>query len=749
MTQTAIAFDAPPKAIVVAPPGAPSDHTWPEKPELTALRNGKSIWHTRVLIQTVEALAGMEAILTAADRVAYDTEGTGLKPSLGARIIGHGLAYYASPDHIVSFYVPVRHVGPTNEAAVQLDPARTAACIARILADPAKIVDVHHGKHERAQLRIDGQLIRRRMVDVAILATAANENEPGFGLKKLGPKYILQRDADEKDAMDEWLKVDARRLGLKWKKADTADIDDVDELAEPTYLERFGYSRTPMALCGVYCCMDVFMTLTLATITYARVAEQFPDLVAREHRVADILHEMEWLGLPADSAEISRAHGVTGEEVLHWLGRVRELADWPEFENSAPEISELLYKRLGLIPQKFSKKTKKPSTDLTARRLLGKKYPEHRELFYSLNKLQVAVKLHSTYSGNFLKFYSPTTRAIHPSYNQMERRAEGGAPVTGRLNSSEPNIQNIASMPLHLQSCGCKDCVSEREAAGVAALMTAEAANGVEQTLSIRHYFKARPGFIRVYIDFSQIELRVLAWFCRDPALLHAYATGADVHQIVADRLKISRKVAKQVNFGNSYGMTEKGLALRLPGYYDDPAATEAFALETLNAYFKEFAAILSFRRTFSAQCRASSCSFINPFGRPRRIPGLASYKQWERERAERMMMSSIISGTAADIMKEAMIRSDDILRSGEGEHGHGMMVQTIHDELVFDLVDRPGWANVLTRIIRAMEAWPMFAKGGVPIGTSCDIVRPGNSWANKEGLKLLDDDTFEFAHAA
>lgn len=745
--QTALAFDTAPRAPSAI--GAPSDHAWPLKPEAVPLKDGRTFMHTRLRVQTQEQLAAMEGVLSAVDRLSYDTEGSGLKPSLGARIIGHAFSYYATADHVVSYYVPVRHIGPTNEDAIQLDPLVVAAAVGRILADPTKIVETHHGKHERAQLRADGHRIRRRLRDVAILATIANENEPGFGLKKLGPKYVLARDAEEKDEMDVWMKLDARRLGLKFKKADSAEIEEVDELAEPTYLERYGYSRSPINLCGVYACMDTFLTLLLGTITYADIEARFPEVSAREHRVGDILHEMEWVGLPADSEAISNAHEVTGAEVLHWLGRVRALSGWQEFENTQPQIGELLYQRLGLIPQKVSKKTKKPSTDLAARKLLAKKYPEQRELLYSLNKLQTAVKLHSTYSGNFLKFFSPTTGGIHPSYNQMERKADGGVPVTGRLNSSEPNIQNIASQPLHLLACMCAECEKERVDAGVLACARAEAANSKPVTLSIRRYFKTRPGYIRVYIDFSQIELRVLAWFCRDPALLLAYATDVDVHQIVADRLGISRKIAKQVNFGNSYGMTEKGLALRLPGYFDDPEGTEAFAAKVLAAYFKEFAAILSFRHDFAAKCRRHGNTFINPFGRPRRIPLLGAYKRWERERGERMMMSSIISGTAADIMKESLIRCDDILRSGEGEEGHGSVIQTIHDELVFDLVDRPGWAKVLVRIIRAMENWPMFERGGVPIRTSCDIVRPGKTWADKEGVKLLDDDSFEFAHAA
>lgn len=271
----------------------------------------------------------------------------------------------------------------------------------------------------------------------------------------------------------------------------------------------------------------------------------------------------------------------------------------------------------------------------------------------------------------------------------------------------------------------------------------------VENTVSIRRYFMVPRDFVRVYIDFSQIELRILAWFCQDPNLVRAYVDDLDVHQMVAEQLGIKRKIAKQVNFGNSYGMTEVGLALRMPGYFDDPEGTQEEAKRVLERYFAQYPGILKFRADFSMQMRRNNCSFVNPFGRPRRIPEIAASgsERWLRERAERQMMSSIISGTAADLMKESMIRTRPIAQAAGGR-----MVQTIHDELVYDIPRQSGWARTVIAMKRRMEDWPEFSRDahgrrGVPIKTN--VALSTTTWEDKREIKVHDDDTFEWAEAA
>jgi hypothetical protein len=125
-----------------------------------------------------------------------------------------------------------------------------------------------------------------------------------------------------------------------------------------------------------------------------------------------------------------------------------------------------------------------------------------------------------------------------------------------------------------------------------------------------------------------------------------------------------------------------------------------------LRAYFARYAGILDFRRSFARQMRMDGAQFTNPFGRPRRIPLLFAAEKWQRNRAERMMMSSIISGTSADLMKEASLRAGPIARRFGGEY-----VQTIHDELVFDLPLKTGWTNCVQALKASMEHWPFFTE--------------------------------------
>jgi DNA polymerase-1 len=710
---------------------------WP-RPHIVHTVSGWSPKLKYTLVDTEAKLITMRDQLIASPVIAYDTETSGLNPALGASICGH--AFAARPDEFAvdAWYVPIRHVGPHNDVFKQLAVDVVSPAVDQVLTSPGGTVVTHHGKFERRMSRVDGIRITRAMRDVSIEATIDNENEQSFALKNLAAAYCFAAAKDEQEALTSWMRRDARQLGFAFKKRKKVTPSDI---GEPTYVERFGYSRTPIDLCGVYGCKDVFYTLYLALAKYHRVAEVYPALHAREHGVSNLLHTMEWNGLSADEAVISDTHERTGQAVAHWLAKVRSHPHVPDdFQASDPELRNLFFIDMKLSPTKYTKVAKKPSVDKEARKLLAKQNPEHEELLDDLDHLATVQKLHSTYAGSYLRYYSAKTGRIHPSYNQLEEREIGGVPVTGRLSSADPNNQNVSGKTIHLWDCRCRTCVDEGQEAGR------------ENTVSIRRYFLVPDGRVRVYIDFSQIELRVLTWLCQDPTLLNAYRTDLDVHQIIAGELGIKRSIAKQVNFGNSYGMSEIGLALRLPGYYDDPEGTRTLAKRILEAYFDRYKRIPQFRREFSGEMRRNGCKFVNPFGRPRRIPDIGAYERWKRERAERQMMSSIVSGTAADIMKESMLRCagpDGVLERMPAPSGRkGELVQTIHDELVFDLPAEPGWPKTMLELKRNMEHWPMFShptdgRTGVPIKTSIEIST--TNWEEKRGLEVLSDGTFRW----
>lgn len=687
-------------------------YRWP-KPRVINTLSGHRLELVYKLVQTPEALREMQETLIAQQVFVYDSETSGLQVHLGARVIGHGFACFTGPTQVTAWYIPIRHIGGDNENEPQLPIPLVSEAVAAVLATPG-VCGFFHAKFDLAQLRIDEVLCARTVVDVATLATIDNENEPTFALKNLAAKYCNVDARDEAALLDDWMRKDARTLGIPYSQRRK---EDDGLLGEETYKERFGYARTPVRVCGEYACKDVFYTLYLLAVKYADVRAKWPAVTAREDRVTAILHDMEWHGLPVDADLIRRSHDLCAAEYNHWLHQARDLIGDPGFQNTDAELRDLFFNKLGLTPPKQTKKGQN-SVDREARLLLAHQYPKHKALLAVLGKLQRAAKLHTTYTANFLRYVSPTTGCIHASYNQLEQKDKGGVPVTGRLSSANPNMQNIDSRPLTLRD---------------------------GSQVEIRRYFVVPEGYVRFYIDFSQIELRVLTWYCQDPVLLQCYREGLDVHQIIADQLSIDRKIAKQVNFGNSYGMTEIGLALRMPGYYEDPEGTRELAKKVLDAYFAKYKNIRIFRDQAAELMRRNKGLFVSPFGRPRRIPMIASSERWERERAMRMMMSSIVSGTAADLMKESMIRCTDILKA---DPLGGRMVQTIHDELVFDVPMKPGWAGLLIKLVRAMEDWPMFSnpsdREGVPILASVDVST--TTWAEKKGVEILPDNTLRWA---
>lgn len=703
----------------------PATHRWPE-PEAIRTKSGWEVLLRRVLVQSREALYAMRDVLYYAREISYDTETSGLHPHLGARIIGHAFATATKQDEITAWYTPIRHIGPDNEHQVQLDPAETAAVVAQILGVPQSRCWFTHAKFDWLHALYDGIVCKRDYEDVSILATINDENEPSFGLKPLMEKYAFDGAKTGLNAVEEWMRADARHLKIPYKKRKRGEVEEVDALGEPTYLERFGHSRVPIPLEGRYSCDDVFGTLYLGLVKFAKVPEQHPAVHAREKRVSRILHKMEFRGLLADVQTIHAAHTKTGDEVLYWLSECRRLAGDSSFTVTDDEVRTLLYEKLKMeVPKRTD--GEKPSVDRESRQLLEHKYSGYVPLLRAIDALQVARKLHGTYSGNFLRFVSAEGR-IHPSYNQLEEREEGGVPVTGRLSSSDPNAQNIASTYYHLHGCRC---------GGTGKLGKDKCPGDPGQVISIRSYFVVAPDRVRAYLDFNQVELRMLAFFSQDPTLLRAYANDEDVHGLIAKEIGCDRKVAKQINFGNSFGMTEIGLARRMPGYYEHPEETREEATRVLEAYFRRYKGIPAFRKSFAEKMRRNGNSFVNPFGRPRRIEDISAYERWKRERAERMMMSSIISGTAADIAKESMIRIDDILE----EEQAGEIVQCIHDEIVVDLVRRPGWTKTLVRCAKVMEDWPFFEERGVPIRVNVEL--SVTSWEGKKPIVLNPDGTF------
>lgn len=704
-------------------PGVPMDMFEWRGIESVRLRSGERWKFINRLVQTPRDLDDAFKLLSQHNDLAYDTETSGLKPHLGARICGHTTSVPTGTRELTNFYIPVRHQA-THET--QLPPGVVAGFF-RSLFIPSRRVRGHHLKFDAAMSRYDDMPIESEWFDTAVMANVFDENEPSFGLKRLSDKYLFPGAAEEEKSLTEWLRKDAHRLKLAYhdRKKDRPD--------EPTYLERYGYARSPIQLCGLYACHDTAMTWLLSEFYGPGIFPQYQQVYEREIAIAHELYELECWGLPVNVDEIHKADQLVQEEVKHWQAVVTKLAGGP-VETTDNGLRRLFFDQLKMSPSKLTK-NEQASVDKESRKLLQKKYPTHAKLIKAVDRLAVAEKVRSTYTHSWLRYVTPQHR-VHSSYNQLEQRDEEGIPKTGRLSSVEPNAQNVSGKPVHLHTCGCDDCAKEDGNPP-----------GPEQSISIRRYYTVPKGWARFFIDLSQIELRVLAWFSRDPRLLYCYANDLDVHTITANEVTGgNRKVAKEVNFGNNYGMTAIGLSKRLPYYAEDPDRALADAEMYLHKFFEVYAGIPIFRDNFANQMRRNGNMFVNPFGRPRRIPTISSSDRKERARAERMMMSSIISGTSADLLKEIIRRCRTVLNQAYGHLAYeerGRFVQTIHDENIFDL-PIAGCGQTIHQLARCFTDWPMFEKAGVPI--RCNVEVSTTTWEDKKAIKLLPDGNFQWA---
>jgi DNA polymerase-1 len=338
--------------------------------------------------------------------------------------------------------------------------------------------------------------------------------------------------------------------------------------------------------------------------------------------------------------------------------RIQELAGEPVNVGSPKQLAHLLFEKLELKSERMRRTKTGYSTDYDVLDAMRDQHPiigpilEHREL----------IKLKNTYIDALPPLVNPATGRVHTSFRQA-------VAATGRLSSTDPNLQNI---PIR-----------------------------TELGREIRRAFVAEPGKILVSADYSQIELRILAHLSKDPVLMKAFAEGIDVHtQTAAEVFGVplaevtaeQRRVAKAVNYGLAYGQSDFGLARALD-------ITREEARRHMDRYFERFATVKRFMDGIIAEARkAGAASTI--LGRKRPIPGLTARDYRLRSAAERIAQNTPMQGSGADIMKLAMLRVDGML----SERGFAAeMLLTVHDELVLEVEE--GQADELApALVEAME---------------------------------------------
>src|SRR6266699_457752 len=329
------------------------------------------------------------------------------------------------------------------------------------------------------------------------------------------------------------------------------------------------------------------------------------------------------------------------KEVRRLEKEIWELAGVEFNCNSPTQLAEILFDKLNLEPAAKRGRPKSRSTavevleELSARHPLPKKVIEYREF----------TKLKSTYVDSLPKLIHPVTRRLHTSYNQT-------GTATGRLSSSDPNLQNI---PIR-----------------------------TELGREIRAAFVAEEGKILLSADYSQIELRIMAHFSGDPVLVQAFRNGEDIHARTAEEVfgvgplaqtAEHRRAAKAINFGIIYGLSLFGLAQQL-------GIEQREAAQFINAYFTRYRGVKEYLEKILAETRKTGVA-KTLFGRIRPIPEINSPQMQLRNFAERTALNSPLQGTAADLIKLAMINIDRRLNEEKFE---AKMILQVHDELLFEV---------------------------------------------------------------
>ena len=380
----------------------------------------------------------------------------------------------------------------------------------------------------------------------------------------------------------------------------------------------------------------------LAPVLHAQIQEQeLEDVYGKiDLPLAPVIADMERAGVRVDPKELEKMSRSMEKEVRRLEKEIWKLAGSEFNVNSPTQLAEILFDKLNLQPSARRGKAKARSTaadileELSAQHPLPAKIIEYREI----------AKLKSTYVDALPKLIHSETGRLHTSFSQT-------GTATGRLSSSDPNLQNI---PIR-----------------------------TELGREIRAAFAAEKGKILLSADYSQIELRIMAHFSKDPVLVEAFRNGEDIHARTAQEVfgvgpmaqnAEHRRAAKAINFGIIYGLSPFGLAQQL-------GIEQKEAAKFINAYFTRYRGVKEYLDNILAETRKTGVA-KTLFGRIRPIPEINSPQMQLRNFAERTALNSPLQGTAADLIKLAMINIDRRLAKEKFE---AKMILQVHDELLFE----------------------------------------------------------------
>ena len=570
-----------------------------------------------LLVTTAPALVELVEKLAAASMIAFDTETTGTDPQ-AAELVGLAVGWaqtveVSETSKVSSAYIPVQHFDVTN-----LPWETVRAALQPIFADPKTAKVAHNASYDLGMLARYGLNVAGELVDTMVAEWLIDPGSRGLGLKDLA-----------------WTRL----------KTEMTPISALIGAGK----NQITMDKVPAETAGAYAGADAAMTLRLAEILLPELEQKGLTSLFRdvEMPLVPVLVAMEAAGVKVDVPLLRQMSVDLTRRLRELEGEIQEIAGYAFNVNSTQQLADVLFGKLGL-PTAGLKKTQAGAYSTAADVLEGLR-GQHEIIELILEQRQLS-KLIGTYVDALPGLVNPRTGRLHTSFNQA------GA-ETGRLSSTNPNLQNI---PIR-----------------------------TDVGREIRRAFIAETGNVLLSADYSQVELRILAHICGDEYLLAAFARDEDIHASAAAKVyniplsqvtKEQRSVAKMMNFATSYGVTAYGLAQRT-------GLSRGEADQFMQRYFAMYPGVKRYIEETKQLARDQG--FVETLlGRRRFFPVLRTQATGQqanaiRQAAERAAINHPIQGTAADIIKIAMSRLFHALN--EGGYRSRLTLQ-VHDELVLEV---------------------------------------------------------------
>ena len=586
------------------------------------------------MVTTLEALDAWIAEAMASGVVAVDTETTSLD-AMQAELVGVSLA--SGPGR--ACYIPLGHRATEgldfgDDRPEQIEMSEALERLKGVLEDPGTLKIAQN-------LKYDWLIFIRHGIDVApfddtmLLSYALDAGRGGNGMDELSRRWLDHEPIKYADV-----------AGSGRNKV-TFDLVPIDRATE-------------------YAGEDADVTYRIWQVLKPRLAAEHMATVYEtlERPMVPVLARMERRGITIDRAMLSRLSGDFAQSAAALEAEIHDLAGESFNVGSPKQLGDILFGKMGLPG---AKKTKTGAWT-TGASVLEDLAAEGHELPSKVLEWRQLSKLRSTYTDALPGYVNPETGRVHTSYSLA-------ATTTGRLSSSEPNLQNI---PVR-----------------------------TEEGRRIRKAFVAEKGMKLVSADYSQIELRVLAHIADTPQLKQAFDDGLDIHAMTASEMfgvpvkgmdPMIRRRAKAINFGIIYGISAFGLANQL-------SIPRQEAADYIKRYFERFPGIRDYMEDTKAFARAHG--YVSTiFGRRCNYPNITKGHPSERAFMERAAINAPIQGSAADIIRRAMIRMEDELRKARVKAD---MLLQVHDELIFE-VPEDTVDDAIPVIVRVMQEAPLPA---------------------------------------